>query len=235
MKRPENKVENAGASIWTRPALIGWENRRRTCVLPRKSTWLKIAGPHLRDWCNFFRVWISHTYVFASFHIFTTLIFAVLLLNRVNKFALLRNNSSFQWRENRKSIFFTTGSPHAFLVLIENTVTLNFRMHNFFSLFLCTRRVHVNDLPFGLESQTRLFADNCLIYISITSPADVHKLQSDLKKLDLWQSTWQVEFNPEKFFIMCISKLACEQAFSRYFSPNREPVHRLIQTEESTF
>ena len=92
------------------------------------------------------------------------------------------------------------------LVLIENTVTLNFRMHNFFSLFLCTRRVHVNDLPFGLESQTRLFADNCLIYISITSAADVHKLQSDLKKLELWQSTWQMEFNPEECFIMCISK-----------------------------
>ena len=92
------------------------------------------------------------------------------------------------------------------LILIENTVTLNFRMHNFFSLFLCTRRVNVNDLPFRFESQTRLFADNCLIYISITSAADVHKLQSDLKKLELWQSTWQMEFNPEKCFIMCISK-----------------------------
>lgn len=105
MKRPENKVENAGASIWTRPALIGWENRRRTCVLPRNSTWLKIAGPHFRNWCNFLRGWMSHTYVFASFDTFTTLIFAVLLLNRVNTFALLRNNRNFQWRENRKSIF----------------------------------------------------------------------------------------------------------------------------------
>ena len=105
--------------------------------------------------------------------------------------------------------FFTTGSAHAFplfLYLSRIRLTLNFRMHDLFSLFLYTRRVHVNDLPFGLESQTRLFADNCLIYISITSAADVHKLQSDLKKLELWQSTWQMEFNPEKCFIMCISK-----------------------------
>ena len=88
--------------------------------------------------------------------------------------------------------FFTTGSAHAFplfLYLSRIRLTLNFRMHDLFPLFLCTRRVHVNDLPFGLESQTRLFADNCLIYISFTSAADVHKLQSDLKKLELWQST----------------------------------------------
>jgi len=64
----------------------------------------------------------------------------------------------------------------------------------------------VNDLPFGLECQTRLFAYDCLIYISITSAADMDKLQSDLKKLELRQNTWQMEFNPEKCFIMCISK-----------------------------
>ena len=62
--------------------------------------------------------------------------------------------------------------------------------------------LYVNDLPFGLECQTRLFADDCLIYMSVTSVADMDKLQSDLKKLELWQ----MEFNPEKCFIMCIFK-----------------------------
>ena len=32
------------------------------------------------------------------------------------------------------------------------------------------------------------------------------KLQSDLRKVEPRQDTWQMEFNPEKCFIMCISK-----------------------------
>ena len=42
--------------------------------------------------------------------------------------------------------------------------------------------------------------------MSITSAADMDKLQSDRKKLELWQNTWQMEFNPKKCFIMCIFK-----------------------------
>ena len=45
--------------------------------------------------------------------------------------------------------------------------------------------LYVNHLPLGLECETRLFADDCLIYIFITSAADMDKLQSDLKKLEL--------------------------------------------------
>ena len=52
----------------------------------------------------------------------------------------------------------------------------------------------------------QFFAYDCLIYISITSGVDMDKLQSDLKKLELWQNTWQMEFNPEICFIMCVSK-----------------------------
>ena len=33
----------------------------------------------------------------------------------------------------------------------------------------------------------------------------MNKLQSDLCKLEQWQNTWQMEFNPTKCFLMCIS------------------------------
>ena len=68
--------------------------------------------------------------------------------------------------------------------------------------------LYVNDLPFGLKGQTRLFADDYLIYIIIIHYlcCRLDKLQSDLKKLELWKNTWQMEFNPEECFIMCISK-----------------------------
>ena len=44
------------------------------------------------------------------------------------------------------------------------------------------------------------------IYPLPRSVADMDKLQSDRRKLELRQNTWQMEFNPEKCFIMCISK-----------------------------
>ena len=65
--------------------------------------------------------------------------------------------------------------------------------------------LYIDDLPLGLQCQTRLFADDCLIYIRYLC-CRYGQIQSDLKKLELWQNTWQMEFNPEKCFIMCISK-----------------------------
>lgn len=54
-----------------------------------------------------------------------------------------------------------------------------------------------------MSNQTTI-ADDCLIHISITPAADMEKLQSELKKLEIRQNTWQKEFNPEKRFIMYI-------------------------------
>ena len=66
--------------------------------------------------------------------------------------------------------------------------------------------LYVNDLTSELECQTRLFADDCFLHITITTAADMDKLQSHLKKLEVWQDIWQMEFNLSKGFILCISK-----------------------------
>ena len=65
--------------------------------------------------------------------------------------------------------------------------------------------LYVNDLTDNLECSARLFADDCLLYIPITTTDDMNKLQSDFYKLEQWQKTWQMKFNPTKCFIMCIS------------------------------
>ena len=62
--------------------------------------------------------------------------------------------------------------------------------------------MYINDLPDGLSSTTRLFADDCVLYTSGTTPKDFQGLQEDLVKLEEWQDRWAMSFNPAKCVIM---------------------------------
>ena len=44
--------------------------------------------------------------------------------------------------------------------------------------------LYINDLPQSIRSQTRLFADDCLIYHTIQNQSDHQVLQDDLKQLE---------------------------------------------------
>ena len=55
-----------------------------------------------------------------------------------------------------------------------------------------------NDLPEKLSSQVRLFADDTAVYLTIGGLDDGTVLQNDLNKLSLWESQWDMEFNPSK-------------------------------------
>ena len=65
--------------------------------------------------------------------------------------------------------------------------------------------LYVNDLPEGLQSSVRLFADDALLYGIISSEDDCNKLQADLFELECWQDRWQIKFNPSKCKIIRIS------------------------------
>ena len=58
--------------------------------------------------------------------------------------------------------------------------------------------VFINDLPENLSSQVRLFADDTAVYLTIGGLDDGTVLQNDLDKLSLWESQWDMEFNPSK-------------------------------------
>lgn len=65
--------------------------------------------------------------------------------------------------------------------------------------------LYVNDLPNGLNSPVRLFADDALLYGIISNDADGNKIQDDLRKLEQWQYKWQMDFNPSKCKVVCFS------------------------------
>ena len=69
------------------------------------------------------------------------------------------------------------------------------------SLFL----FYINDMPEGLTSTVRLFADDTIAYIAITSDADTNTLQEDLDKLAEWEGAWLMKFHPEKCNVLTIT------------------------------
>ena len=52
-------------------------------------------------------------------------------------------------------------------------------------------------MPEGLVSKLRLFADDTIAYLTITSPKDTITLQYDLDKLAIWEEKWKMAFHPE--------------------------------------
>ena len=59
--------------------------------------------------------------------------------------------------------------------------------------------LYINDLPDQITSTVRLFADDCVIYRTVSNDADADLLQRDLDRLCSWEQTWCMEFNTDKF------------------------------------
>ena len=69
-------------------------------------------------------------------------------------------------------------------------------------LFLC----YINDLPDCVKSQTRLFADDCLLYRAIKSVTDQLQLQRDLLSLEKWADSWGMSFNSKKCYLLSVNR-----------------------------
>ena len=65
---------------------------------------------------------------------------------------------------------------------------------------------YINYLPDCVSSQTRLFADDCLLYRPIKSEADQVLLQEDLSKLQSWADIWCMNFNPSKCSVLRVAR-----------------------------
>ncbi len=66
--------------------------------------------------------------------------------------------------------------------------------------------LHINDLPSTVQSTTRLFADDCLLYRAINSQQDQVILQNDLTKLEQWGKAWGMQFNAKKCNLLRLSR-----------------------------
>lgn len=70
------------------------------------------------------------------------------------------------------------------------------------SLFL----YYINDMPLGLSSRLRLFADDTIAYLTVSNTTDAETLQSDLDKLASWEEKWKMVFHPEKCNVISITR-----------------------------
>lgn len=66
--------------------------------------------------------------------------------------------------------------------------------------------IYINDLPLNISSRIRLFADDCIIYRTITSLNDHLSLQNDLNIIYNWCNTWQMSLNLSKCKVMSFSR-----------------------------
>ena len=60
----------------------------------------------------------------------------------------------------------------------------------------------INDIGDDIGSSIKLFADDCLLFWTISSTEDTTKLQKDLNTLHEWSSCWQMKFNAKKCYTM---------------------------------
>ena len=74
----------------------------------------------------------------------------------------------------------------------------------------CLFLAYINDLPDSIKSRARLFADDTIVYMTISSQSDAQTLQDDLLKLGLkleqWESDWSMEFNPDECEVIRVTK-----------------------------
>ncbi|KAK3085493.1 hypothetical protein FSP39_004174 [Pinctada imbricata] len=66
--------------------------------------------------------------------------------------------------------------------------------------------IFINDLPACVNSKTRLFADDCILYRPIYNNDDILILQNDLYSLASWEKNWGMQFHPEKCNSMSITR-----------------------------
>ncbi len=59
----------------------------------------------------------------------------------------------------------------------------------------------INDIVSNINSEIRLFADDCVLYREVDNPVEQALLQQDLDQLVAWLHEWQMEFDPSK----CVS------------------------------
>ena len=63
---------------------------------------------------------------------------------------------------------------------------------------------YIDDLPQNVRSKVHLFADDFILYLTITSEDRCRQLQDDA--LQKWEATWRMEFNDTKCEVLRISR-----------------------------
>ena len=57
-----------------------------------------------------------------------------------------------------------------------------------------------------IASNTRLFADDCIVYRQIKDASDCEALQDDLNMLTAWETKWGMAFLPQKCSVLSVTR-----------------------------
>ena len=65
---------------------------------------------------------------------------------------------------------------------------------------------HINDIMSDIESEIRLFANDCVCYREIKDMENTLKLQMDIDRLGNWARKWGMRFQPVECNMMQLRK-----------------------------
>ena len=66
--------------------------------------------------------------------------------------------------------------------------------------------LYINDISEIISSSIRLFADDCIVYRSISNNDDTTLLQKDLDEISNWAHIWQMKFNVSKCVLLRVTR-----------------------------
>ena len=66
--------------------------------------------------------------------------------------------------------------------------------------------LHINGIMSDIETEIRLFADDCILHRGIKEMEDTLKLQKDIDRLGIWARKWGMRFQAVKCNMMQLTK-----------------------------
>ena len=76
--------------------------------------------------------------------------------------------------------------------------------------------LYINDISADIESEIRLFADDCVCYREIENEEDTLKLQRDIDRLGSWARKWGMRFQPVKCNMMQLTNKRSSKIQANY-------------------
>ena len=80
----------------------------------------------------------------------------------------------------------------------------------------CCSHCLLKDITTDIDSEIRLFGDDCVCYREIKGTEDTVKLQADIDRLDSWARKWGMRFEPVKCNIMQITRKRIKKINASY-------------------
>ena len=78
--------------------------------------------------------------------------------------------------------------------------------------------LYINDISSDIESEIRLFADDCVcyMYLEFKDEEDTLKLQRDIDRLGSWARKWGIRFQPVKCNMMQLTRKRIKKIHASY-------------------